>query len=103
MVKQKTKIPLRFHRDGSFRILMLTDLHGGVNHSPKLTAGIEALAASEHPDLVLLGGDISVDSGYDGGICTPELLHAYLTDILEPLHRRGIPWAHVYGNHDRET
>ena len=103
MVKQTTKVPLRFHRDGSFRVLMLTDLHGGVKHSPKLTAGIEALLQSEHPDLVLLGGDISVDTGYDGGICTPELLHAYLSDILEPLHRRGIPWAHVYGNHDREV
>lgn len=103
MVKQTTKVPLRFHRDGSFRVLMLTDLHGGVKHSPKLTAGIEALLQSEHPDLVLLGGDISVDTGYDGGICTPELLRAYLSDILEPLHRRGIPWAHVYGNHDREV
>ena len=85
MVTQKTRVPLRFHRDGSFRILMLTDLHGGVNHSPKLTAGIEALVQSEHPDLVLLGGDISVDSGYVGGICRPELLHDYLADILEPL------------------
>lgn len=103
MVKQRTKIPLRFHRDGSFRVLMLTDLHGGIHHSPKLTAGIEALVDTQKPDLVLLGGDISVDRCYDGGICKPELLGVYLSDILEPLHRRGIPWAHVFGNHDRET
>ena len=103
MITETTRIPLRFHRDGTFRILMLTDLHGGYYASEKLIAGIDALLEHEHPDLVLFGGDISVGKCYDNGICTPEALRAYLERMLEPLHRRGIPWAHVFGNHDREA
>ena len=49
--------PLRFHSDGHFRILMVSDFHGGTNHNPKLTKALEALIAHAAPDLVLIGGD----------------------------------------------
>lgn len=91
-----TKIPLRFHPDGTFRILMISDFHGGKNFSPLLVRGIDALLEHAHPDLVLLGGD-------QCGATSPDDLYTYLSAVLGPIHRRGLPWAHVYGNHDRES
>ena len=95
--KAKTtgKPVLRFRPDGHFRILMISDFHGKPDFNPKLTAGIEALVSEAEPDFVMLGGDQLC--GID-----PETLHDFLERAMEPVQRRGIPWAHVYGNHDAE-
>ena len=86
---------LRFHENGTFRILMISDFHGKPDFHPKLVAGIEALVSHTKPDFVMLGGD---------QLCgiTPEILKTFLEAVMEPVQRRGIPWAHVYGNHDAE-
>lgn len=86
---------LRFRGDGGFRILMISDFHGKPDYNPKLTWAIDLLVDHAKPDFVMLGGDQLV------GI-TPELLHSYLADVTEPMNRRGIPWAHIFGNHDAE-
>ncbi len=91
----KEKPVLRFRKDGRFRILMMSDFHGKPDFNPKLTAGIEALVAHAEPDFVMLGGDQLC--GID-----PETLRTFLGRVMEPVQRRGIPWAHVYGNHDAE-
>ncbi|MBR3997770.1 MAG: metallophosphoesterase, partial [Clostridia bacterium] len=91
----KKKPVLRFGKDGRFRILMMSDFHGKPDFNPKLTAGIEALVAHTEPDFVMLGGDQLC--GIDG-----ETLYDFLERVMEPVQRRGIPWAHVYGNHDAE-
>lgn len=88
---------LRFHKDGSFRILMISDFHAGENCSPKLIRGIGTLVAHTQPDLVLVGGDQCLRG------TTKEALAAYMGRILAPVISRGIPWAAVSGNHDRET
>lgn len=94
-----TKQPLRFHPDGNFRIMMFSDIHGGRGFAAQETHdAIEALIANANPDLVLIAGDI----------CGPGYIHAETEDdvrfvldaITEPMERRGIPWAHVFGNHD---
>lgn len=87
----------RFHKDGTFRVLMISDFHAGKNCSPKLIDGIEALLASTKPDMVLVGGDQCLD------VRTKEEAKAYMERIMEPVLRRGLPWAAVFGNHDRET
>lgn len=90
---------LRFHADGKFRILMISDFHAYTADSagfPKMKAGIEALLEHTRPDLVLLGGDQCMKDE------TPEQVRAYMMQIMEPVLRRGLPWAHVFGNHDRE-
>ena len=104
---KKTKLPLRFHRngtfcgDGTFRILLLSDLHGGTYCSPKLFRAIDALLTETSPDLVLLGGDLLDPGCFDDGVCTADTLRAYLSCILEPLSRRGIPFAVTIGDSDR--
>ena len=94
-----TKLPLRFRPDGNFRIMMFSDIHGGRGFAANETHdAIEALIAKTNPDLVLIAGDI----------CGPGYIHAETVDdvcfvldaISEPMERRGIPWAHVFGNHD---
>ena len=94
-----TKQPLRFRADGNFRIMMFSDIHGGRGFAANETHdAIEALIAKANPDLVLIAGDI----------CGPGYIHAETVDdvrfvldaISEPMERRGIPWAHVFGNHD---
>ena len=92
---------LQFHPDGHFRILMISDFHGGTNHNPKLTRAIEALVAHAQPDLVLIGGDTVAGGQFD--VLNEETLYDYLYEVLSPIHTKNIPWAHVYGNHDKES
>ena len=96
-----TTHPLRFHKDGHFRILMVSDFHGGTKHNPKLTEALEALVAHANPDLVLIGGDTAVDVMFDA--INETKLYEYLCEVLTPITRRGLPFAHVYGNHDGES
>ena len=96
-----TKPILRFHSDGHFRILMVSDFHGGTNHNPKLTKSLDALIAYANPDLVLIGGDTVAGGMFD--TINEDTLYDYLSEVLAPIYTRGIPWAHVYGNHDGES
>jgi len=92
---ERGKPVLRFRPDGSFRVLMISDFHGKPDYNPMLTRAIETMVDYAKPDFVMLGGD---------QLCgiTPEILKSYLSDVTEPMNRRGIPWAHVFGNHDGE-
>ena len=54
----KSKLPLRFQKDGSFRILMMSDMHYAPDRDERTVKAIELLIDSQQPDLVLLGGDI---------------------------------------------
>ncbi len=94
----ETKIPLKF-RNGEFRILCVSDIHGGVGYDEKNTVkDLEALLDCCSPDLVLLLGDTA------GPGCIHVENTAQLKNMLDglssPMEKRGIPWAHVFGNHD---
>ncbi|HIS68715.1 MAG TPA: metallophosphoesterase [Candidatus Gallacutalibacter stercoravium] len=91
------KRTLRFREDGTFKILILTDPHGGTELHPQLKPGIDAMITAAQPDLVLLGGDLT---GPYIGCTTQEELYAYLALIMQIPEQQGIPWAHVFGNHD---
>lgn len=93
------KHPLRFRKDGSFKILMLTDPHGGVGMNPQLYPAVEAVVGKTLPDLVLLGGDMS---GCRIGCGNEADMRDYLSKLTAPMESRRIPWAHVYGNHDTD-
>lgn len=95
---------LCFNSDGKFRILMISDFHAGSRrkgfedgnpYSPKVREAVEALVNNTSPDFVMVGGDQCIGH-------SPEYLYNAMTDIMAPVIERGIPWAHVYGNHDRE-
>lgn len=99
------KKQLRFNADGKFRILMISDFHAGSRrkgfedgnpYSPKVKEAVEALVAETNPDFVMVGGDQCIGK-------SEEYLYHSFCDIMHPVLSRKIPWAHVYGNHDRES
>lgn len=75
---------------------MISDMHAGKECNPKLIRGIEALIAQSRPDFVMLGGDQCLFREQDE-------IRDYFIKILEPILKRGLPWAAVFGNHDREA
>lgn len=93
---------LRFNKNKKFRVLMVSDFHLGVNpklkedYNYKLIRGLEALLENTKPDFVLIGGDqcLNFDNAED--------VKAKFTEAIEPILKRKIPWAAVFGNHDRE-
>ena len=94
-----TKIPLRFRADGKFRILMVSDIHGGAGYAAdKTIRALQALVDETKPDLVLFGGDTAGPGVIH--IETAEQLREMLDGLSSPMENAGIPWAHVYGNHD---
>ncbi len=92
---------LRFNKDGKFRILMISDFHEHVTggrpcRTDRMVEGIEALLAESKPDLVLIGGDQCIEEN------TFEETKAHMEYMISPILKRGLPWACVFGNHDRE-
>ena len=93
------KPTLHFRKDGTFRILMVSDIHGGVGYNRKQTVeALQALVDTAKPDLVFFGGDTAGPGVIH--IETADQLRDMLTGLAAPMENAGIPWAHVFGNHD---
>lgn len=104
--------PLKFGTDGKFRILHLTDIHA-VDPAMETDCGpieplrktlntlnvIEQCIEMTNPDLVVFGGDNL--SGYWEEY-TYDFMVSTIRNIVEPVARRNIPLAIVFGNHDSE-
>lgn len=93
----KTKKPLKFNDDGTFRVLVISDIHATEKTIPKhVQDNIKLLVDRENPNLVILCGDNTrcMDS--------EEKLRSCLTSMVGYIEEKDIPWAHVYGNHDHE-
>ena len=89
---------LRFHKDGHFRILEVSDFHiGGLSVNPKLKKGLEVLVRETAPDFVMIGGDQCLP------VFSIEETRAFFSDIIEPILSRSLPFGIIFGNHDRET
>jgi len=88
----------------AFKVLQLADLHFG--EDPNGTWGpdqdrsslavIEAVLDADRPDLVVFSGDQITGEN----LMTAAARQHYLSIMLEPLRKRGIPWATIFGNHD---
>lgn len=89
-----SKVPLRMDESGRFRILMLSDMHYAPDRDARTLRLIEELLDETKPQFVMLGGDNTT------GKSTMEEFELLLNDIASPIERRGLPWAHVFGNHD---
>ena len=107
------KEPLKFSSDGKFRILHLTDIHEVMpemddddnreipeNKDKETLNVIEKCLEEAKPDLVVFGGDNV--SGYWEEF-NYDLIYKTITKIVEPIKRRNIPLALVFGNHDGEV
>lgn len=93
------KHELRFQEDGTFRILVIGDVQNAFldGSENEVVRNIETLVEREQPDLVFFNGDNSIKMVFE------ERLEEYLNCMVGAAESRGIPWAHVYGNHDTEN
>lgn len=109
--KKFTK-PLQFGCDGKFKILHLTDIHevdpemddDEDKNAPQIKTMetmnvIEKCIDFANPDLVVFGGDNI--SGFWREF-TYDYMYKTIRRIVEPVEKRGIPLAIVFGNHDAE-
>lgn len=85
--------------EGKFRVLMMSDIQESADYNEKSLRSVSAMLDEAKPDLVIWGGD-----NCDGHkIHNYEELKAFLDVFTAPMIKRGIPWAHVYGNHDHDA
>ncbi len=96
----KTKIPLYYNDDGSFRVMVIADAHMNVDaDAAKVQAvkdRIKLLVDRVEPNLVIFTGDNVIGSSSE------EKLRRNIDAIVGYIEEKEIPWCHVYGNHDHE-
>lgn len=96
------KEPLRF-KNGKFKIMLIGDLHesydmysdNAANKADDMNALLTKAVEELNPDLVVYLGD---NAGADNEM----QMRSVISRILYPVSLRDIPFAVVFGNHDRE-
>ena len=95
LVKQK----LKFDQNKNFKILMMSDIQETLDYDKRTLCAMDKLVEKTQPNLIVLGGD-----NCDGTVLKTEAeLRKYLNIFSEPMEKRKIPWAHVFGNHDHDV
>lgn len=92
-----TNPKLKFHADGTFKIVQFADIHGGPQKDTKAITLMNNVLNCEKPDLVILTGDNT-----DGKCRTVKDIKKAINIIAEPMESKNIPWAIAFGNHDDE-
>lgn len=94
---------LRFHGDGKFTILQVSDYQDYINATtrpnthPRTVSLFNAMLEDIQPDLVVMTGD------QIGGNMNASLLQEYIRQMMEPCENFKVPWMITYGNHDEDA
>jgi hypothetical protein len=85
---------LKFNANGKFKIVQFTDLHlkAGNPMSAIVYENIKNVLAAEKPDMIMLTGDNIYSAPGD----------VIMKELMGHLQSTGIPFALVFGNHDRQ-
>lgn len=97
---------MRFKKDKVFKIMQITDMQEIPCVSPDTLNLLEAAIEAEKPDLVVYTGDQIKGYGvtYKGkGRELETAVAETIATLLEPVTKRGIPYAVTFGNHDRQV
>ncbi len=87
--------PLRFDENGNFRIMHVTDTHLEYSNVKESVMLIAQACDREKPDLIVLTGDISMNSD------SSETLYC-IDKLMSVFDKRNIPVAVTFGNHDSQ-
>jgi predicted MPP superfamily phosphohydrolase len=91
------KPELKFRKDGTFKIVQFADSQDGPDIDIRTINLMNKILDFEKPDLVLLTGDNIDDSSKSS-----KEVKKSIDNIAEPMERRKISWAVIFGNHDDE-
>ncbi len=94
---ETSKPELKFRKDGTFKIVQFADSQDGPDIDIRTINLMNKILDFEKPDLVLLTGDNIDDSSKSS-----KEVKKSIDNIAEPMERRKIPWAVIFGNHDDE-
>jgi 3',5'-cyclic AMP phosphodiesterase CpdA len=88
------KKELRFHSNGEFKILQLTDMHyiAGNPESQMSKKCYEEMVDAEKPDLVIITGDLIFGKPGDKS----------MREVMKYVSGKGVPFAVTFGNHDHQ-
>jgi 3',5'-cyclic AMP phosphodiesterase CpdA len=87
---------------GTLKIMVIADIQDDISVSPYTLKFIEAALASETPDLVIFNGD-NIQGTAPSLIVNPNGVRHSISQFMEPIVKRDIPFALVFGNHDPQT
>ncbi|KAJ9353856.1 hypothetical protein DTO027B9_5069 [Paecilomyces variotii] len=102
---QHQQPPLRFTKDGTFKLSIFSDLHygeaenlpWGPQQDTNTTHVLNTILSIEQPHLTILNGDLI--TGEDTYLSNSS---SYIDTIVQPLVDRDLLWASTYGNHDSD-
>lgn len=89
---------LRFHDDGTFKVVQFNDTQDDELTDRRTVELIEKTLDAEQPDFALINGDVIT-----GGCETRLAVKQAINNVVWPMESRGIPWAVTYGNHDEDS
>lgn len=89
---------LRFHNDGTFKVVQFNDTQDDEHTDRRTVELIEKTLDAEAPDFVLINGDVIT-----GGCETRLAVKQAINNVVWPMESRSIPWAVTYGNHDEDS
>ena len=92
------KSELKCKPDGTFKVVMFSDLHHSDSIDPRTMTAMGAVLDKEQPDMVVVGGDCLAG----GGCTTVRDVKKAIRAVGRPMEQRKMPWAIVFGNHDQE-
>ncbi len=93
---------LQFRKDGSFRVLHLTDIQEGLHPRKDTMHLLNALLAETMPDLVILTGDQLKGYSPFYRLAGEKGVRNTIRTLLTPMENYGIPYAVTFGNHDAQ-
>ena len=100
LLKTKEGLKLYYNEDGSFKVMILADLHmntsGNATDVQEVKDRVKLLVDRENPDFIIFTGDNTINSSSEAK------LRANIDAMVSYIEEKQIPWCHVYGNHDHE-
>ena len=90
---------LKFNENGEFKILAVADTQDTDNPQKEMLDILNSSLDKVKPDLVVFLGDNT--AGWWKGVTKDNTAEA-IRKLIEPVDKRNIPFAIVYGNHDHE-